>query len=193
MAEKVSKEAKGAKSSEHQQSISVPKRSLDTPEYEAYDQSKGGSPKGLSAARFNPLALRFKSLSHSSQEGRDQIRSQARKYEKIARVNLWRVKNRGRGDTAVNGMIFAARQLLNVSRRALEKPITPKLVYEFRYAKSEFEKAKKMSVAKATKLPHSYYKDNIRRKREEEEDRVIPVIHDDDDYTQIDKGKTKSK
>jgi hypothetical protein len=191
VADKVSQEAKIAQSAPKSQIIPAVKSNIDGKRYEVHDELKRSSLEELGHERFNPLALRFKQLHFSSHEGVDKIRSQARRYEKIARIQLWRVKNRGRGDTAVNGMIFASRQLLNVSRRILTKAVTPKLVYEFRYAKAEFEKAKKMSVAQATKLPYVYQKEEIRRRLEEEEDRVIPVIHEEDDYTKFSKTKPK--
>jgi len=130
---------------------------------------------------YNPFYVRAKKIKFSSQQGSSDIRSEARIYEKIARKQLLKVKNRARGDTAVNGMIYASRRLLNISRRILKKEVTPKQVYEFRYAKAEFEKAKAMHVAGATKLPFIYRTGDLKRikKREEEEDRVIPKILDD--------------
>ena len=185
MVDQGDKKSEALASSNQSQRSTAFEENLHSQDYGGYKEEEVSKSQGLSPSRFNPLALRFKQLKHSSQEGTDQMRSQARHYEKIARVQLWRIKNRGRGDTAINAMIYASRALLNVSRRLLKRTVTPKLIYEFRYAKSEFEKAKKMSVAQATKLPYGYHKVEIRKRREEEEDRVIPVIQEDDDYTKL--------
>lgn len=136
-------------------------------------------PEKISIQGFNPLDLRFKQLHHSGFEGLDSIRLQARHYEKVAQIELLKVKNRGKGDTAVNAINYASRELMNLSRKVIQKTLTPKLVYEWRYAKAEFDKAKKMSVAKATKLPYAFYKAELRKKREEEEDVVFHKLYDE--------------
>lgn len=171
-------QARVVKESQVQSSKKVEKNTEATMPKESIKPTGSGMTAGN---YYNPFYVRAKKVKFSHAQGNDDIRREARSYEKIARRQLLKVKNRGRGDTAVNGMIYASRRLLNISRRILKKEVTPKQVYEFRYAKAEFEKAKTMHIAGATKLPFIYRTGDLKRirKREEEEDQVIPKILDD--------------
>lgn len=141
------------------------------------------SDKTKEKRRFNPLLKKYIAEEFAEIEHYP-IRKQAKVCRRIALLTFKRFKNRGRGDTAVNGILFASRQLISITKELLKKPVTPKSIYEFRSAKAAFEKAKKMSVSDTAYLPYVYRIADFRRirKQEEEEDSInMPDFKDNEE------------
>ncbi|WP_054741093.1 hypothetical protein [Cellulosilyticum ruminicola] len=99
------------------------------------------------------------------------IRQEARTYIKAAKSSYDDFKNRGQGDSCVRSILYASWQLGIVCKRILRQEVTPKVIYDFQYAKHLFEVAKKMKMIDTLELPLEYStKLEALHKREEEED-----------------------
>jgi len=184
---KVNKESKQKASQETykepaKETLNAQQQSLEEKDYTNNEQEAGKRKKERDKKRFNPLNKKKLPKEDLMQIEQYPIRKQAQMCKRLAVLTYMKFKNRGRGDTAVNGMIYASRELIKASRSILQKEVTPKRFYEFRIAKAIFERAKKMSVSDVTFLPYIYRIGDLRRmKHLEEEENVLQLLKDEEE------------